>query len=143
MDDNPLPLNPSQVTLYKRVGGDETFHMLVEAFYRRIESDPLLRPLFPADLEEGKHHQFLFLAQYWGGPARYQLERGHPRLRMRHAPFPIDRSARDAWVAHMIAAIDEVGITEPDRTILVEYFERAATFMINHSQASADTSSEQ
>ena len=127
-------LNPQQETLYERVGGDETFRELVDAFYLRIETDSLLRPLFPDHLEAGKYHQFLFLTQYWGGPARYQLERGHPRLRMRHAPFAIDRAARDAWVGHMVAAIDEVGIAEPDRALLVEYFERSATFMINQPE---------
>lgn len=137
----PLSLNPTHETLYERVGGDETFLALVESFYRRIEADPLLRPLFPADLEAGKHHQFLFLTQYWGGPARYQVERGHPRLRMRHADFDIDSAVRDAWVGHMVAAVDEVGIDEPDRAMLVEYFERSATFMINQSGDSVDPNS--
>ena len=131
MTDNSLPFNPDRQTLYERVGGDETFQQLVDVFYERIAEDPLLRPMFPDDLAPGKYRQFLFLTQYWGGPARYQEERGHPRLRMRHAPFPINEAARDAWVGHMVAAIDEVGIEEPDRTLLIEYFERAATFMIN------------
>lgn len=126
--------NPEQETLYKRIGGDETFRCLVDAFYARIERDPLLRPLFPDDLEPGKEHQFLFLTQYWGGPARYNEQRGHPRLRLRHAPFAIDQAARDAWVRHMIAAIDEVGIPEPDRTALVAYFERSGSFLINRDE---------
>ncbi len=126
--------NPEQETLYKRIGGDETFRRLVDAFYARIERDPLLRPLFPDDLEPGKEHQFLFLTQYWGGPARYNEQRGHPRLRLRHAPFAIDQAARDAWVRHMIAAIDEVGIPEPDRTALVAYFERSGSFLINRDE---------
>ena len=135
-------LNPQQETLYERVGGDETFRELVDAFYLRIETDSLLRPLFPDHLEAGKYHQFLFLTQYWGGPARYQLERGHPRLRMRHAPFAIDQAARDIWVGHMIASIDEVGIAGQDRVLLVEYFERAATFMINRPAEASDTGSD-
>lgn len=133
MSDNPLTLNSEQETLYQRVGGDETFQALVDAFYRRVEADELLRPMFPDDLEPGKHYQFLFLTQYWGGPARYQQERGHPRLRMRHSPFAIDERARDAWLGHMQTAVTEVGIEEPDRSVLLEYFERAATFMINRS----------
>jgi hemoglobin len=129
----PFPLNFANQgeTLYDRVGGDDTFRRLVDAFYARIERDPLLRPLFPADLGRGKEHQFLFLTQYWGGPARYAEQRGHPRLRMRHSPFAIGPAERDAWVRHMIAAIDEVGIGEPMRGEMVAYFERAATFMIN------------
>lgn len=127
----PLSFNPEQSTLYERVGGDETFKRLVDEFYTRIEADPLLRPLFPEDLEPGKQYQFLFLTQYWGGPARYEEQRGHPRLRMRHAPFAIGKAERDAWFGHMVAAIDEVGITGQDRAALIAYFERAATFMIN------------
>lgn len=132
----PLNFNPQGKTLYEQIGGDETFRRLVDAFYTRIEQDPVLRPLFPEDMEEGKEHQFLFLTQYWGGPARYFEQRGNPRLRMRHFPFAISQKERDAWVGHMIAAIDEVGIPEPARTQMVEYFERASTFMINRDEES-------
>ncbi len=130
---DPLIFDDEQQTLYERVGGDETFRRLVDAFYARIERDPLLRPMFPDDLEAGKEHQFLFLTQYWGGPARYNAQRGHPRLRARHLPFPIGQAERDAWVAHMIAAVDEAGIGEPDRSMLVAYFERSASFLINRA----------
>jgi hemoglobin len=118
-------------SVYEMVGGDETFKRLVDAFYRRVEADPVLRPMFPDDLEEGKHWQYLFLSQFFGGPARYVAERGHPRLRMRHAPFVIDQEGRDHWFQHMCDAIDEAGIQEPARGIMRDYFERAATFMIN------------
>jgi hemoglobin len=130
---DPIVFNPSAQTLYEQVGGDPTFRALVEYFYASIETDPILRPLFPDDLEPGKEHQFLFLTQYWGGPARYQEERGHPRLRMRHGPFAIGQAERDAWFTHMVAAIDQVGIPEPARSQMVEYFDRAASFMINKS----------
>lgn len=119
------------MTIYELVGGAETFRRLVEIFYARIEHDPLLRPMFPADLEPGKKHQYLFLMQYFGGPTTYSEQRGHPRLRMRHAPFPIGNRERDAWVQHMHAAIDEVGIQEPARTAMRAYFERSGTAMIN------------
>ncbi len=118
-------------SLYTRIGGDATLRRLVDTFYRRIEADALLRPLFPADLAPGKEGQFLFLTQYFGGPQRYTEQRGRPFLRMRHMPFAIGLAERDAWVGHMLAAIDEVGIPEPDRAVMREYFERAATFMIN------------
>jgi hemoglobin len=118
-------------TIYELAGGDAPFRELANRFYARIERDPLLRPLFPADLEPGKERQFLFVTQYFGGPPRYNQLRGHPRLRMRHAPFRIDQAARDAWAGHMLAAIDEVGFAEPVRSVLRDYFERAATFMIN------------
>lgn len=118
-------------TIYEMVGGETTIKRLVDDFYARVEADDDLRPLFPADLEPGKHWQFLFLMQYFGGPTRYAQERGHPRLRMRHMPFPIDAAAKDRWLGHMLAAIDAVGIEEPARGAMRDYFERAAEFMIN------------
>ena len=127
----PIVFNPQGRSLYEQVGGDPTFRRLVDAFYARVERDPLLRPIFPPDLGPGKEGQFMFLTQYWGGPPRYQEQRGHPRLRMRHAPFRIGQAERDAWVGHMLAAIDEVGIPEPARGALREYFENGASFMIN------------
>jgi hemoglobin len=124
----------TEVSVYDFVGGAETFRKLVDAFYSRVEADPALRPMFPEDLEPGKQWQYLFLMQYFGGPTAYMEERGHPRLRMRHAPFPIDQTARDAWLGHMLAAIDEVGIAEPARTMMRDYFERASTHMMNAFQ---------
>ncbi len=127
----PLVLNPTGQTVYEQLGGDVVFRRLVDEFYTRIEQDDLLRPLFPDDLEPGKERQFLFLTQYWGGPSRYNDQRGHPRLRMRHNPFPIGRMERDAWFGHMVDAIDAVGIPEPIRSQMVEYFDQGATFLIN------------
>lgn len=121
-----------QETVYEMVGGEPVFERLVDEFYARVEADPQLRPMFPDDLEPGKRWQFLFLMQFFGGPNRYAEERGHPRLRMRHMPFVIDEAARDRWLEHMLASIDVVGIEEPARGIMREYFERAAAHMINH-----------
>lgn len=118
-------------SVYEIAGGEETFRQLVERFYARIEADAGLRPMFPEDLEPGKQWQFLFLVQYFGGPPVYGEQRGHPRLRLRHAPFPINQEARDRWLAHMLAAIDEVNIPEPAREIMRGYFDRASQFMIN------------
>ena len=118
-------------TLYELVGGMETFRRLVDAFYRRVEADEVLRPVFPEDLESNKRSQYLFLAQFFGGPTTYSEERGHPRLRMRHFPFAIDQQARDHWLKNMLDAIDEVGIEEPMRSVMTDYFERGSTFMIN------------
>lgn len=129
----PLNFNPEGKTVYEQIGGEETFRRLVDTFYARIAADPLLRPLFPEDMEPGKEHQLLFLMQYWGGPALYEQQRGHPRLRMRHFSVSIGQAERDAWVGHMLAAIDDVSIPEPARTQMIEYFERAGTFMINQS----------
>ncbi len=124
-------------TIYEQVGGEATFRRLVDLFYARIEQDPLLRPLFPPDLEPGKQHQILFLSQYFGGPRHYTEQRGHPRLRLRHMPFAIGQRERDAWVGHMLAAIDEVGIAEPFRSAMRAYFESAGTAMINRIEPEA------
>jgi hemoglobin len=121
-------------TIYELVGGEPTFRHLVDDFYRRVERDPVLRAIFPEDLEAGKRWQFLFLSQFFGGPQQYAQERGHPRLRMRHDRFPIDHAIRDRWLGHMLAAIDEVGIEEPIRTIMRDYFERASEHMINQHE---------
>jgi len=118
-------------SIYELVGGEATFLRLVDLFYAKIEQDDVLRPMFPESLEEGKHWQFLFLCQLFGGPQQYAEERGHPRLRMRHAPFPIDAKAKDAWLNHMLSSLDELKIQEPMLGMMRSYFERAATHMVN------------
>jgi len=87
-----------ETTLYDQVGGQPFFERLVDNFYEAVERDELLRSMYPDDLTESKQHLTLFLMQYWGGPTQYMQERGHPRLRMRHAPFRITKQARDAWI---------------------------------------------
>jgi hemoglobin len=118
-------------SVYDILGGEDPIRELVHAFYDKVEQDPVLRPMFPDDLEEGKYWQFLFLLQFFGGPTRYMEERGHPRLRMRHFPFPINQEARDHWLDHMLTSIDDVGIEEPARTIMRDYFIKSSTFLIN------------
>ena len=113
--------------------GDSGLRALVDAFYRRVEADPLLRPIFPADLTQGRERQYLFLRQYFGGPAEYSERYGDPQLPRRHRPFPITREARDFWVTHMFAAIEEVGIPEPHASVMREYFQRFSLAMINQS----------
>lgn len=118
-------------TIYTLIGGQITFDRIVERFYEGVVTDPLLRPMYPEDLTAGKRHLALFLAQYFGGPSTYSEERGHPRLRMRHFPFAIGLAERDAWMGHMRAALEAETLAPDVRAALVEYFERAATFMIN------------
>ena len=118
-------------SVYEQVGGMETFRRLADAFYRRVEADPFLLPMFPGNLGPARERQALFLAQFFGGPTTYSEKRGHPRLRMRHLPFSIGKAERDAWVRHMADAMEEVGIEEPARTTMRRYFEDAATFLIN------------
>ena len=113
-------------TLYERVGGDEFFVALVERFYDGVETDELLRPMYPEDLEPGKVALSNFLIQYWGGPTTYAETRGHPRLRMRHAPYKITKRARDAWLLHMRAAVDASEMDDFDRGELLAYLDMAA-----------------
>lgn len=118
-------------SVFDLVGGEEPLRLVVDRFYDKVGADPILRPMYPPVLAEAKRRLFLFLVQFFGGPTRYSEERGHPRLRMRHFPFAIDRLARDHWLAHMRAAIDEVGIEEPARSMMRDYFERSSAFLIN------------
>jgi hemoglobin len=127
---------PGQVTLYDAMGGHEFFDRLVHRFYEGVRSDPVLRPLYPEeDLVPAEHRLRMFLEQYWGGPKTYQEQRGHPRLRMRHAPFAVTPKARDHWLMHMRDALDvevEAGRLAPElEAQLWAYFEHAANFMIN------------
>jgi hemoglobin len=118
-------------TLYDRVGGEPFFTALVDHFYAGVESDPVLRPLYPEDLGPPRRHLTLFLMQYWGGPKTYGEERGHPRLRLRHVPFPIGPGEREAWLQHMMAAVAASSASNEDRGALETYFETAATSLLN------------
>src|SRR3954467_8843746 len=119
-------------TFYEQVGGEETFRRLVHRFYEGVAQDPVLRPMYPEeDLGPAEERLALFLMQYWGGPTTYSDNRGHPRLRMRHAPFTVDVAARDAWLKHMRDAVDSLGLPAPQHQALWDYLERAAYFMVN------------
>jgi hemoglobin len=121
-----------EVTFYEAVGGEETFRRLVHRFYEGVAADPVLRPLYPEeDLGPAEERLRLFLIQYWGGPRTYGERRGHPRLRMRHAPFPIGGSERDAWLAHMRAAVDELDLPEELEKMLWDYLVMAANSLLN------------
>jgi hemoglobin len=119
-------------TFYDAVGGEETFRRLVHHFYAGVADDPLLRPLYPEpDLAGAEERLRMFLVQYWGGPRTYQERRGHPRLRMRHAPFAIGIAERDAWLRHMRAAVDALELPESAAVMLWDYLEMAAHSMVN------------
>lgn len=123
---------PLAETFYDAVGGAETFRRLVASFYAGVADDPILRPLYPEeDLGPAEERFRLFLEQYWGGPRTYSDQRGHPRLRMRHAPFVIGPVERDAWLARMRSAVDELGLTAEQDTLLWDYLVMAAHSMVN------------
>jgi len=120
--------------MYEAVGGEETFRRLVSRFYRGVTDDPVLRPLYPEDdLGPAEERLTLFLMQYWGGPRTYSEQRGHPRLRMRHAPFPIGARERDAWLAHMMAALDSLDLPAAQHAAMADYLHTAATMLQNRA----------
>jgi hemoglobin len=123
-------------TPYELMGGERFFTDLVARFYVGVAGDDILRPMYPeADLEPAERRLRLFLEQYWGGPDTYGQERGHPRLRMRHAPYEIDMAARDRWLTHMRSALDETVAEQPMHPAvydaLLSYLTGAATAMVN------------
>jgi hemoglobin len=125
------PAQP-EITFYEAIGGHQTFERLVHRFYQGVATDPVLRAIYPdEDLGPAEERLRMFLEQYWGGPRTYSDRRGHPRLRMRHAPFAVTPTARDRWLAHMRAAVDELDLPEEYDKVLWDYLEMAAHSMVN------------
>lgn len=117
---------------YAEVGGAPVFHRIVHRFYEEVARDEVLRPLYPEeDLGPAEDRLRLFLEQYWGGPRTYSDQRGHPRLRMRHAPFTIGPIERDAWLRCMRIAVDEENLSPEHREQLWNYLQYAAVSMQN------------
>jgi hemoglobin len=117
---------------YERVGGAPTFERLVKVFYDGVAEDEVLRPLYPEDdLGPAADRLRMFLEQYWGGPTTYSDQRGHPRLRMRHAPYRVDSLARDQWLLHMRAAVDSLDLDQELDDELWNYLVMAAHSMVN------------
>ncbi len=122
----------SQPSFYEQVGGHETFARLVARFYQGVAADEPLRALYPdAELHDAEQRLLMFLEQYWGGPTTYQEQRGHPRLRMRHHPFPVTFDMRDRWLRHMRDAVDSLDLAPDHETQLLDYLERAAHSLVN------------
>ena len=125
--------DPQQAaTFYEAVGGHETFRRLVDRFYEGVAVDEPLRALYPEeDLGPAAERLTLFLQQYWGGPTTYSDSRGHPRLRMRHAPFRVNPDMRDRWLRHMRDAVESLDLAPQHESMLWDYLERAAWSMVN------------
>ncbi|MBY0358708.1 MAG: globin [Candidatus Obscuribacterales bacterium] len=124
-------MNDPIAIIYKSIGSDEAYYKLVDFFYAEVEKDTLLRPLYPADLTDAKRHLALFLIQRTGGPQTYSNERGHPRMRMRHMPFPIGIAERNAWLTNMSQALKQTPEFANHREVLEHYFLDFATFLMN------------
>ena len=119
-------------TMYQAVGGAAAFGQLTRRFYQEVAADPVLRAVYPSkDLTAAEEHLRLFLIQYWGGPGDYSAQRGHPRLRMRHARFVIGEAERDAWLAHMRTALDELALDPALDTAFWDYLVMAAHSLVN------------
>ena len=127
-------------TVFEAVGGQRFFDELVERFYDAVETDPLLRPMYPANMGPSRERLAGFLAQYWGGPSHYSEKRGDPRLRMRHMPFAIGLAERNAWMRHMEASLSVATLADGThrplpaeiRDAMFDHFDNAATHLINH-----------
>ena len=117
--------------LYSMIG-DDGFARLTAAFFRRVPTDPILAPMYQHDLAGAEWRLREFLVGRFGGPTRYIEQRGHPRLRMRHAPFKINTAARNRWIEQMTAALEEAALPAEANATLRRFFDDAATFMINH-----------
>jgi hemoglobin len=119
-------------SFYEEMGGEAFFTDLVSQFYAQVALDPILRPMYPeGDLKAAALRLQWFLEQYWGGPTTYQENRGHPRLRMRHAEFHINLAAHDAWLKAMRTAVDGVEMKPELKAQLWTYLEMAAAAMVN------------
>ena len=122
----------NDASFFERVGGRETFRLLVARFYQGVAADPILRPMYPdANLADAQERLFLFLQQYWGGPSTYSETRGHPRLRLRHAPFEIGAVQRDAWLGHMRVAVESLALAAELESELWNYLVAAANSLVN------------
>jgi hemoglobin len=120
-------------TVYAEVG-EEGIARLVAAFYRQVPADPILGPMYPPDDLAGAEERLRdFLVGRFGGPPRYIERRGHPRLRMRHAPFPITAAARDRWLQLMTQALDEAHLPEGPAAAIRSFFDEVATMLINRA----------
>jgi hemoglobin len=129
-EDNPDSVDPR--SFYAQVGGRATFQKIVDVFYDQVAEDTDFKAMYPEeDLGPAKNRLLMFLEQYWGGPRRYQSERGHPRLRMRHMPFRVDAAARDTWLKYMHTAVKSAELSPMHEAELWDYLERAAHSMVN------------
>ncbi len=119
-------------SFYEQVGGEKFFSDLVSQFYSHVATDPILRPMYPdSDMKGAAERLKMFLEQYWGGPTTYQEVRGHPRLRMRHAEFHINKAAHDAWLDAMRQAVDGMDMDGALKDQLWSYIEMAADSIVN------------
>lgn len=130
-------MNPN-LSIYDNLGGAETIRRLVEAFYPRVVADPLIGPLFPADINPVMEKQYMFLTQFFGGPSLYSDMHGHPMMRARHMAFPVTPERAGAWLACMSAALEEIGVDEPLRSFVIQRLSGPAHHFVNTESSTND-----
>ncbi|GFN32071.1 globin domain-containing protein [Paenibacillus xylaniclasticus] len=121
----------SYMTIYEAIGGEVGVRRIVEAFYPKVQRNPLIGPLFPADITPVMEKQFLFLTQFFGGPQLYSDQYGHPMMRARHLPFPITPQRAEAWLGCMREALEELGVPEDLRAVILERLSGPAHHFVN------------
>jgi len=122
----------TEQSFYEQIGGRATIELIVGVFYAGVATDDVLRPMYPEeDLGPAAERLTMFFEQYWGGPRTYSERRGHPRLRMRHAPYVIDAQARDRWLKHFRSGLDAAQLAPEHDEKFWDYVEYAAQFMVN------------
>lgn len=123
-------MNPNQ-SIYDNLGGEQTLRAIVEAFYPKVQKDPLLSPLFTTDITVVMEKQYMFLSQFFGGPSLFSDEFGHPMMRARHLPFSITEQHGDAWLKCMGEALTDVGVEEPLRSFVLKRLSGPAHHFVN------------
>jgi len=118
--------------------GEEGFARLIAAFYKQVPGDDILGPMYPKDDLHGAEQRLRdYLIYRFGGPPRYIEQRGHPRLRMRHIPFPVTQAARDRWMLLMDIALKQAALPPDAEHHVRHFFEGMSTFMINRADQGA------
>lgn len=130
-------MNPN-LSIYDNLGGAKTLRRLVEAFYPRVVVDPLIGPLFPADINPVMEKQYMFLSQFFGGPSLYSDAYGHPMMRARHMGFQVTPERAEAWLACMQAALEEIGVDEPLRSVVIKRLSGPAHHFVNTASSDND-----
>ena len=121
----------SSLSIYDNLGGEQGIRSLVEAFYPRVLEDPVLSPLFPEDIMPVMEKQYMFLSQFFGGPALFSEAYGHPMMRARHLKFPITESHAEAWLGCMAGALEDIGVEEPLRQFVLQRLSGPAYHFVN------------
>lgn len=124
----------SELSIYEQIGGGETVRKLVESFYPKVQENPVISHLFPDDIMPVMDKQYLFLTQFFGGPPLYTEQYGHPMMRRRHLPFEITPRSAEAWLDCMSRALQDIGLDEPLRKVIITRLSAPAYFFVNSEE---------